>query len=1110
MATVDSKLGEESSPCSTAPIVTSGSASSPQSEAVTNELQELSLQHAPNLLPICERRNVLQLKLQQRRTREELVNQGIMPPLKSSASFHEQRRSLERARTEDYLKRKIRSRPQRSELVRMHILEGVSFTQSYTPYQTLSHTSTITGPETNKETSAEPSLQAKQLLLKRARLADDLNDKISQRPGPMELIHKNILPVHSSLKQAIIETEFPKVVGENSSFDEESSDGFSPDQMFCQHSPPDPTHLPSPPETLANETTPKQVPPPPPPPPPLPNTAGPAPQQNVANGTTGQKQAPALQKGGKGSSERPGQRSKKVRDNKPKVKKLKYHQYVPPDQKAEREPPPLLDSSYAKLLYQQQIFLQLQIINQQQQNYNYHTILPAPPKPPADQHPASANGPSPSSNAPSLQSTSTNSTGQNPPTTTNECGIKIGPLPPNLEELKVAALKQELKLRGLTVSGTKNDLIERLKNFQEQYGGNAVTNVPTSCKTNITQPTPQQSGVPSAPAVGGVSSPYQSTDSSMVVPTFSFVGTVERGRAQTTALHIMQFGSTSSSPPVSPAHSDRSLAGISPDEMSCNGDAFGEMVTSPLTQLSLRPSPPLPTTVSIKEEPDSQMPQSSCCLVTVTAPIDKDQMLKEKDRRIQELTHMLLQKQQLVESLRSQLEGKQVGAPIQVKEEPPGVTVEMVRVTVKEEVIELEESEMGTELQVFPHEAQVQVANETEQNQQQQLVMQQIQRNLQQQSHQRKRKTNKQQRNQMQGKLQQQKELPKAHTNQQSSPVSSFPVDILKSNSAPTTVTDSNGNQFLLTLSNQNTETPARGRPQGKISNNIPVQRLQSTPNKLPSQSEFELLNNNSLSEEPMQTVILKQPIKKVLKPELKVSTSYKTANCTSIMAPLNVQPFFSSVDTINNSEPVPSSPNNNGNGCNQRVDDLFDILIQRGEISENFKATPDPILERLRPNTPLLSSSAPLNISTPPTDCLIKTLILEPQAPSFETHSSCDSGSGRLEDFLESTTGKPLLGVEPGGPTTLIVDLHNQMLSTPSILDHPRSPMDTCDLSFSSNMPSDLVNSASDSMDWMDSIGHCGMGGDGGEGPGMNAQVSSSLFSTDFLDTSDLHWSSL
>lgn len=60
----------------------------------------------------------------------------------------------------------------------------------------------FTFPQT--ETSAEPSLQAKQLKLKRARLADDLNEKIAQRPGPMELVEKNILPVESSLKEAII------------------------------------------------------------------------------------------------------------------------------------------------------------------------------------------------------------------------------------------------------------------------------------------------------------------------------------------------------------------------------------------------------------------------------------------------------------------------------------------------------------------------------------------------------------------------------------------------------------------------------------------------------------------------------------------------------------------------------------------------------------------------------------------------------------------------------------------------------------------------------------------------------------------------------------------
>lgn len=184
-------------------------------------------------------------------------------------------------------------------------------------------------------------------------------------------------------------------------------------------------------------------------------------------------------------------------------------------------------------------------------------------------------------------------------------------------------------------------------------------------------------------------------------------------------------------------------------------------MTSPLTQLSLQPSSPLPTAICIKEEPGSRTSPSSCCLVSQSAapPVDKDQMLQEKDRRIQELTRMLLQKQQLVESLRSQLEGKGVGVPVRVKEELSAVTMEAVRATIKEEVIEvMEESEMVTEPQVFPQAEQMQqqqqqqrmlAAAELEQDrQQQQLVMQQNQRNLQQQAHQRKRKTQKQQHNQ--------------------------------------------------------------------------------------------------------------------------------------------------------------------------------------------------------------------------------------------------------------------------------------------------------------------------------------------------------------------------
>uniref|UniRef100_A0A4W5PK72 Myocardin related transcription factor A n=1 Tax=Hucho hucho TaxID=62062 RepID=A0A4W5PK72_9TELE len=864
---------------------------------------------------------------------------SLSPALKSPAAFHEQRRSLERARTEDYLKRKIRSRPERSELVRMHILE---------------------------ETSAEPSLQAKQLQLKRARLADDLNDKISHRPGPMELIHKNILPVHSSIKQAIIETDFPKVAGEISSFDEDSSDTLSPDQPIGQESPLGPGPLPSPPDALARNSTPTQFLTQVPPPPPLPPFYGPCQPVKLSNGTAVLRTAPALIKSQpKPTSERPPQRSKKPKDNKPKVRKLKYHQYIPPDQKADHEPPPQLDSTYAKILHQQQLFLQLQIINQQQQHYNYHTILPAPPKPLTDQPPPT-NGPSPS---PAVPAPSTSSSSQSAPSRQNVThvgGATPGSLPANLDDLKVAELKHELKLRSLPVSGTKNDLIERLRNYQAQQNSPPKTNHPTQQQQKqLLLLQQQQQQLSQHQALSSVV--HQSGDAGVVtLATFPFMTTAPQ--------QIMHFGSTSSSPPVSPAPSDRSLAGMSPDETSCNGDSFGEMVSSPLTQLSLHPSPQHHGT--IKEELSGSAP--TACQFSMAAlqkrlqvappSVNKDQMLQEKDKQIEELTCMLRQKQRLVETLRSQLEqGKRGGrdAPpeplglVRVKEEPPDIPsipstfcpiarsptpsqchMEVTKMTIKQEVGDVEEA-------VSP-----------------------------------------------------------MFLNQQSRSTTSFPFDLLKTHSTPTLVTDRNGNHFLIALTNHCAESQGRDTPQG-------------TPQ------------------------------------------------------------------------------------------------------------APDPSLARLRPNTPSPSHSqapSPLQLQlhfSPPTPPEPETPQPGPgeeealQAPATVDQDVSNTGSGRLEDFLESTTGKPLLGVEPGGPLTLIDDLHSQMLSTPSILDHTSSPMDTYELSgYTANPPGlDFGDHALDSMDWLDIT----MGGASNEiaelaplGP-LGPHTPPSVFSADFLDSSDLqlHWDS-
>ncbi|XP_017574502.2 myocardin-related transcription factor B isoform X3 [Pygocentrus nattereri] len=449
---------------------------SPRSEAVTHDMEELSLQPSQSLPPIKERKNVLQLRLQQRRTREQLVDQGIFPSLKTPVAFHEQIRSLERARTENFLKHKIGSRPERAELVRMHILQ---------------------------ETQAEPSLQATQLKLKRARLADDLNEKIAQRPGPMELVEKNILPVDSSVKEAIIEGEvnYQKTL-DVYNFDEDSSEALSPENPASQESQcsvPSPREAKLPDISSASQSPGSNVQLCPP------TTQSAeffsrtsaedqanarltaAPQPAITAAPT--KPGPTLLKQSQPKLPSEKSRSKKSKEPKPRVRKLKYHQYIPPDQKQEPNEAPM-DSAYARLLQQQQQFLHLQILSQQQQHYNYQAILPAPLRPVAEAQSSCPNvalGNSQALPAPIVVSMPSAAPARPHHAMNNR---KPGPLPANLDEMKVAELKMELKLRGLPVSGTKTDLIERLKPYQESSA--ATSPKPAPAMDTIAPPASQQ------------------------------------------------------------------------------------------------------------------------------------------------------------------------------------------------------------------------------------------------------------------------------------------------------------------------------------------------------------------------------------------------------------------------------------------------------------------------------------------------------------------------------------------------------------------------------------------------------------------------------------------
>ncbi|KAJ8344979.1 hypothetical protein SKAU_G00291720 [Synaphobranchus kaupii] len=433
-------------------------------------------------------RSVLQVRLQQRCTREQLIQQGIMPSLKTPAAFHKQIRSLERARTENLLKHKIRRRPERSELVRMHILQ---------------------------ETQAEASLQSTQLKLKRARLADGLNEKLALRPGPLELVEKNILPVDSTAKEAFSVGEVGHTEARDVyTFDEETGDALSHDQLANQRLPPEeskPTDIPKP----ALQSCP-------------PISQAPADflklvcssEQPVHHSVAASQLITTVTPAKAGTTlvkhslpklvadrSRSG---KKVHDGRPKVRKLKYHQYVPPDQKP--GPSKLsVDSSYTRLLQQQQLFLQLQILGQQQQpqqHCSYQAVLPAQLmyastenqhiRSLAEGQTGSISGamsgneslPTPAA-VPHLSSA--------PKRTNYEPTCSIPVLPVNLEEMKVARLRQELRLRRLPVSGTKAELIERLRPFQDGLAAGPPLEAPENMS-----PTPPPSV---SPAPSELSSP---------------------------------------------------------------------------------------------------------------------------------------------------------------------------------------------------------------------------------------------------------------------------------------------------------------------------------------------------------------------------------------------------------------------------------------------------------------------------------------------------------------------------------------------------------------------------------------------------------------------------
>ncbi|XP_035389413.1 myocardin-related transcription factor B isoform X1 [Electrophorus electricus] len=962
-------------------------APSPQSEAVTHEMEELSLQPSQNLPPLNERKNVLQLRLQQRRTREQLVDQGIMPPLKSPAAFHEQIRSLERARTENFLKHKIRSRPERAELVRMHILQ---------------------------ETGAEPSLQATQLKLKRARLADDLNEKIAQRPGPMELVEKNILPVASSVKEAIIDgqMQYPKTLD----VDEDSGDAFSPEQPGSQES-----HgsAASPGEPKAPET-----------PSPLPNNfiqhcppapqatveflklscAGepsvshPAPQPQLALVAPPTRPTPTLVKQSQPKVPGDKSRSKKSKEAKPRVKKLKYHQYIPPDQKQEPSEAPM-DSAYARLLHQQQLFLQLQILSQQQQqHYNYHTILPAPLKPVIEGQSGSATVAINSAN--SLPASIVVSLPAATPVRHNTTlsNRKAAALPANLEEMKVAELKMQLKLRGLPVSGTKTDLIERLKPYQE-------TPAPVGSAGPNTQP---------------CSTPMELSGTAVTLPPTP-----------------QPLENPICTPPMSPVPSDAPHGGREETSMESQQEALGGQ-------------PP-------------------------AVPEEQDRRLHEKERQIEELLRKLEQEQRLVEELKMQLEVEKRSGQAPAPAEAPAPPAPPAHVKPESAVsadcrLASPASPMAVKLEKSPAVTAAPLPQFIIRHQGVSQVIGQPQTLL---------------------------------TTQHGSAQILLPVPLPSNATAIQLPSASVKLQPVLqsAVSPQSQglmQTTGLQPAKAKISS--PQQPVQVLPVRNSGGSGFQHGPGENQAGLEMPQCFLSSS------PESSVSAQTSPILPSLSKSPSQAQPTFILQSSVFGHAPksrepppyedavkqrrglqqapaVPQVPT----ATSQQMDDLFDILIESGEITpfgQQDSCGPKmmPVtasITTLPVNTVLSRPPAQVQMAPPP------ALLVEP-LPSLASLAS----DNQLEALLEGT----LVGVpEPEQRTlSLLEELHCQLL------EQPHSPMDTSELGFSEPpAPStssflSLQDAGLDSMEWLDLTM-----------PGPIGPLNPLGIASDFLDTHDLqlHW---
>ena len=334
------------------------------------------------------------------------------------------------------------------------------------------------------QANVDPGLMSKQMLLRKNRLADTLNRKLASRPGPLELIQGRILEPHNPELSEVVRSHVMRSVLNPDEAGNASGGGgpasgnrdtgrlqkassltspqgeLSPpskdivtsplsDSSGQPHSPEEITSpvgrggVVSPPFNLLS----LQVPP--------------SPMQLLTHSVVHTQGIMAANR----KTLSPNQARKK--QQKQKYRKLRYHEYVPPTKnnskggKTNHKPHPKQETPYNHILQQQQLFLQLQVLQQQYPNGVLMQKLPdIVDSLSKTSKPEKGKATSPSGGA-------TNSLGGSLPVSVPQVVVVEQPnrfqvSSIRFEELKVSDLKGACKELGMIVSGKKAELVERL------------------------------------------------------------------------------------------------------------------------------------------------------------------------------------------------------------------------------------------------------------------------------------------------------------------------------------------------------------------------------------------------------------------------------------------------------------------------------------------------------------------------------------------------------------------------------------------------------------------------------------------------------------------------